>query len=364
MRTKEVIDYLDQLAPPSLQESYDNSGLIVGDKNLECTGVITCLDSTEAIVEEAIDKGCNLIVAHHPIVFSGLKSITGRNYIERTIIKAIKNDIAIYAIHTNLDNVKHGVNGVWANALGLKKQRILAPKDGLLSKLIVYVPEGSKEEVMSAIFSADGGKIGEYSECSYSSMGTGTFVPSGEAKPYSGETGVRSTEEEVKLEVMVPNFSLNACVRAAREAHPYEEMAYDVVSLRNTHQEIGSGMIGELENEMQVMDWLNFVKDKMGAGVVRYTNICKDSIKKVAICGGSGSFLLNAAIRQGVDIFITADFKYHQFFDAEDRIIIADIGHYESEHLTISYLAEKLKEKFTTFAVLQTEVNTNPINYL
>ncbi len=364
MRIKDVITYLEELAPPSLQEPYDNARLIVGDQNNNCKGVLTCLDSTEEVVDEAIEKGCNLIVAHHPIVFSGLKSITGKGYIEKTIIKAIKNDIAIYAIHTNLDNVKHGVNGVWANALGLENQKILAPKPGLLSKLIVFVPEEAKEKVMQAVFSAGGGEIAAYAECSFSTSGVGTFKPSAEANPYSGQAGERSTEKELKLEVLVPNYAIHSCISAARAAHPYEEMAYDVIPLSNTHQEIGAGMVGDLAAPMDAKEWLSLLKEKMGAGVVRYTHLCKDTIQRVAICGGSGSFLLKDAIRSGADVFVTADFKYHQFFDAEGRIIIADIGHYESEQLTINYLADRLKEKFTTFAVLLTEVNTNPINYL
>ncbi|CAG5083543.1 Nif3-like dinuclear metal center hexameric protein [Parvicella tangerina] len=364
MKIKDVINFLEQLAPPSLQESYDNAGLIVGDHQANCNGVITCLDSTEAVVEEAIEKGCNLIVAHHPIVFAGLKTITGKNYIERTLIKAIKHDIAIYAIHTNLDNVKYGVNGVWANALGLKNQQVLSPKSGLLSKLVVFVPKENKEDVLKAIFSAGGGEIAEYSECSYSTEGEGTFKPSEKANPYSGKSGERSHEKEDKIEVLVPNYAISSCVSSAKEAHPYEEMAYDVIPLSNSHQEIGAGMVGELEHAVDALDWLKSMKGMMEAGVVRYTNLCRDKIKRVAICGGSGSFLLNAAIRSGADVFVTADFKYHQFFDADNKIIIADIGHYESEQLTINYLADRLKEKFTTFAVLLTEVNTNPINYL
>jgi dinuclear metal center YbgI/SA1388 family protein len=364
MRIKDVIAYLGEIAPPSLQESYDNAGLIVGDANLECKGVMTCLDSTEEVIQEAIEKGCNLVVAHHPIVFSGLKTITGKNYIERTIIKAIKHDIAIYAIHTNLDNVKHGVNGVWADALGLMNQRVLAPKAGLLSKLVVFVPAVNKEEVLQAIFNAGGGKIAEYAECSFSSEGSGTFKPSEAANPHTGSAGVRSQEAELKVEVLVPNYAINKCISAAKKAHPYEEMAYDVIALKNVHQEIGSGMIGELPDEVDAKEWLGVLKDKMKAGVVRYTALTTDKIKTVAICGGSGSFLLNAAISNQADVFVTADFKYHQFFDADNQIIIADIGHYESEQLTITYLAERLKEKFTTFAVLLTEVNTNPINYL
>ncbi len=364
MKIKNVIGYLEQIAPPSLQESYDNSGLLVGDADLDCTGIIVCLDSTEDIIEEAITKGCNLIVAHHPIVFSGLKRFTGKNYIEKTVIKAIKNDIAIYAIHTNLDNVKHGVNGVWANALGLKNQRILAPKNGILKKLVVFVPESDTENVLQAMFEAGAGNIGNYAECSFSADGAGTFKPLENANPYVGEIGKRKVEEENKVEVLVESFKVGRVIAAMKKSHPYEEVAYDIIELENAHTEIGAGMIGELSESVDAIAWMQYLKEKMNCGVVRHTPLHKNSIRKVAICGGSGSFLLNHAINQGADIFVTSDFKYHQFFDAENKIIIADIGHYESEHLTIDYLVRVLKEKFTTFAVLLTKVNTNPINYL
>ncbi len=364
MKIQNVVAHLDQLAPPSLQESYDNSGLLVGDRNKECTGVIVCLDSTEDVIEEAIAAGCNLVVAHHPIVFSGLKRFTGSDYIERTVIKAIKHDIAIYAIHTNLDNVKHGVNGVWADALGLKNQKILSPKKGLLKKLVVFVPESDKDNVLQAMFEAGAGTIGNYAECSYSGEGNGTFKPLENANPYIGEIGKRKVEEESRVEVLLESFNASKVIAAMKKSHPYEEAAYDLLDLNNVHAEIGAGMIGDLSASVDAIEWMNRLKTIMKCGVVRYTPLHKSKIKKVAICGGSGSFLLNNAIAQGADIFVTGDFKYHQFFDAENKIIIADIGHYESEHLTIDYLVRILKEKFTTFAVLLTKVNTNPINYL
>lgn len=364
MKIKDIVKYLDGVAPPSLQESYDNSGLLVGDSSKSCTGVIVCLDSTEDVIDEAIAQGCNLVVAHHPIIFSGLKRFTGKNYIEKTVIKAIKHDIAIYAIHTNLDNVKHGVNGVWASALGLNNQKILAPKKGLLKKLVVFVPQSDKENVLQAMFDAGAGKIGNYAECSFSGEGLGTFKPLEHANPYIGDIGKRKVEEESKVEVLVESFQANEIISAMKKSHPYEEVAYDLIDLNSSHAEIGAGMIGDLPESTDAIAWMKAMKATMKCGVVRHTPLHKSNIRKVAICGGSGSFLLNDAIRQGADIFVTGDFKYHQFFDAENKIIIADIGHYESEHLTIDYLVRILKEKFTTFAVLLTKVNTNPINYL
>ena len=364
MKIKNVIDFLNEIAPPSLQEGYDNSGLLVGDASRTCTGVITCLDSTEEVIDEAIENGCNLIVAHHPILFSGLKRITGKNYIERTIIKAIKHDIAIFAIHTNLDNVKHGVNGIWASALGLINQKILSPKNDLLQKLVVYVPVNDRDNVLDAMFIAGAGSIGDYSECSFSSNGEGTFMPLENANPYIGEIGKRKIEEECRVEVLVENFNLSAVVSAMIKAHPYEEVAYDCIKVKKSHREIGSGMIGDLENSVNVLEWMKELKSVMKCDALKYTNLHKEKVKKIAICGGSGSFLLQDAINSGADVFVTSDYKYHQFFDAEGKIIIVDIGHYESEHLTINYLASIIKEKFTTFAVLLTKVNTNPINYL
>ncbi len=361
---KDVIKYLEKLAPPSLQESYDNSGLIVGDKSQIVTGVITCLDCIEEVVEEAIEKGCNLIVAHHPIVFRGLKSLTGKNYIERTLLKAIKNDIAIYAIHTNLDNVIHGVNGVFADALKLKNQKVLAPKSQVVRKIAVYVPKDHLSDVKDAMFQAGAGTIGAYDECSFSIKGQATFRPGKNTNPNIGTLGKRENLEEYRLEVVYPDYLESRIISAMKNVHPYEEVAYDIFKIENEYKQVGAGMIGEFSEEVETMTFLNSLKKTMEAPLIRHTKLTTDKIKKVAICGGSGSFLLQNAIAQGADIFITGDFKYHEFFDAENHIIIADIGHFESEHLTIRYLADIIREKFTTFAILLTQVNTNPINYL
>ena len=363
IKIAEIINYLETLAPVAYQESYDNSGLIVGDKSLECTGVMVCLDSIEEVIQEAIQTNCNLVVAHHPIVFSGLKSITGKNYIERTLLKAIKNNIAIYAIHTNLDNVKQGVNQVICGKLGLTKTRILEPKYQSLSKFIVYGVAEDIEKIRTAIFSAGAGQIGNYEECSYLMPGEGTFKPMKAANPTIGSVGTREKVSEYRLEALVPNHLVPAVLHAAKNASSYEELAYDIIPLSNKNQDVGSGMFGELKSPMNYTDFLALVKKTFRCGVIRYTKSDKTTIKKVAVCGGSGSFLLNKALGIGADAFITADFKYHQFFDAENRLMITDIGHFESEQFTIDFLAEKLKQKFSTFAVRLTSVNTNPVNY-
>jgi len=361
MKIKDVVEYLESIAPRSLQESYDNAGLIVGDKNLAVTGVLIALDTIEAVVDEAIQKGCNLVVAHHPIVFGGLKTFTGKDYVERVIIKAIKNDIAIYAAHTNLDNVyRNGVNGKIAEKLGLAKTRILNPKKGLLKKLSVFVPIKATESIKNALFAAGAGSVGNYSECSFRAEGVGSF----KADDSVGEIGTQHEEKEHRLEVVFPAYLQQAIVRNLIQAHPYEKVAYDIYALDNVHQEIGSGLVGELEEPMETMDFLKMLKQNMKADGIRYTALCKKEIKRVALCGGAGSFLLRNALGVQADIFITGDYKYHQFFDAENRIIIADIGHYESEQYTIELFYELSTQKFRNFAIHCTEVNTNPINYL
>ncbi len=364
MTIKDVVNYLDTVAPPAYQEGYDNAGLIVGDRGEKVTGVLVCLDSIEAVVDEAIEKGCNLIVAHHPIVFSGLKKITGKNYVERVILKAIKNDIAIYAIHTNLDNVMHGVNAKIGEKLGLKNLKILSPKSGMLRKLVVYVPESHEEEVRSALFSAGAGSIGNYDECSFNLKGQGSFKGNEDSNAFVGEKGKRHYEQEVRIEVVYAKDKEGRIVSSMLNAHPYEEVAYDLFQMENKHLQLGAGMIGELEIPMEDEDFLKELKKRMKTDCVRYTKPLGKKVKKVAFCGGSGSFLLRSAIAKKADVFVTGDFKYHEFFDAEDKIMIADIGHFESEQFTIELLADVLKEKFTTFAVHLTDVNTNPINYL
>jgi dinuclear metal center YbgI/SA1388 family protein len=365
MKIKDIVDYVASIAPPSYQESYDNAGLIVGDQNKELTGVLIALDTIEAVIDEAIEKKCNLVVAHHPIVFGGLKTFTGKNYVERVVIKAIKNDIAIYVAHTNLDNVYHnGVNGKIAEKIGLVNTKILAPKKGLLKKLCVFVPKVAVEEVSQAMFDAGAGNIGNYSDCSFRVQGKGSFKANEKANPVVGQIGVRHNEEEEKIEVIFLAHQQGKIVNALITAHPYEEVAYDIIALENKNKEVGSGIVGELKNPMDSMAFLKMIKQEMKTDCIRYTALCKSQIKRVAVCGGAGSFLLKNAIGAQADIFITGDYKYHQFFDAENRIIIADIGHYESEQFTIELFYELITQKFRNFAVRCSEVNTNPINYL
>lgn len=364
MKLSEITNYLESIAPLNYQEDYDNSGLIVGDPNMDVRAALVALDCIEAIVDEAISTGCNLIITHHPIVFKGLKKLNGKNYVERVVLKAIKNNIALYAIHTNLDSVHTGVNARICERLGLSGTKVLSPKTGLLKKLVTYCPHAQAEQLRSALFYAGGGNIGNYSECSFNADGFGTFKGNEASDPFVGERGVRHQEAETRIEIVYPTQVERKILVALFENHPYEEVAYDIYKLENKHQLVGSGMLGWLEYDMDAHDFLHLVKDRMQARVVRHTAVTGKRIKKVAVCGGSGSFLLKEAIAAGADAFVTADFKYHEFFDAEEKIIIADIGHFETEQFTSNLLLEIIQKKFTNFAIRLTEQNTNPINYL
>ena len=363
MILKYILQEIEKFAPLAYQESYDNCGLLTGNKEQEVTGAILCLDCTEAVVEEAIQKKCNLIIAHHPIIFSGLKKINGNNYVERTIIKAIQNNIAIYACDTNLDNVKLGVNKKIANKLGLINTHILAPKKSLLKKLVTFVPATHLGQVQNSLFNAGAGNIGNYDSCSFVLEGTGSFRGNENSKPFIGEKGKLSLEKETRLELIFETINESQIISALKQNHPYEEVAYDIYQLENTYQNIGSGMIGELEKPVSEIEFLERLKSVFMLKLIKHTPLLNKSIKKVALCGGSGSFLLKNAINLKSDIYISSDFKYHEFFDAENQILIADIGHYESEQFTPEIFYEIISNKFPTFASYLTETNTNPVNY-
>jgi dinuclear metal center YbgI/SA1388 family protein len=364
IKIREVTSYLESLAPRSYQESYDNSGLLTGNSSTKVTGILVTLDCIESVVEEAIRKNCNLIVAHHPIIFKGLKKITGSNYVERTIIKAIQNNIAIYAIHTNLDNIHTGVNRKICEKIGLKNLRILVPKNNVLQKLVTFVPKENSETVLAALHEAGAGQIGNYNNCSFRVDGIGTFKPNEQANPHIGKQLEQEYVPETRIEVIFPSHLQSSIMRTLREAHPYEEVAYYLTDLKNENQEVGSGMLGELEHGLEPMEFLQRLKSSMDLKVIRHTHLVEKPVKKVAVCGGSGSFLLEDAIRSGAQAFVTADFKYHEFFNADNQIVIADIGHYESEVFTKDLIKEVLTKKFPTFAINFSNSVTNPISYL
>ncbi len=364
MKIKDITNYLETLAPLSLQESYDNAGLITGKKDTEITGVLITLDTTPEVINEAIQKNANLIVSHHPIIFKGLKKINGNNYVERTIIKALKNDIAIYAIHTNLDNVSKGVNSILCKKLDLINCKPLLPRENQLRKLVTFIPKDHFEEVSSAIFKAGAGHIGNYDNCSFNAEGIGTFRAGKNTNPFVGEKNKLHKEPEIRFETVFPFYLQNQILNTLFDAHPYEEVAYDIYKIENFFDKTGAGMIGELKNKISEIDFLKKIKTNLNAGMIRHTALLDKQIKKVALCGGSGSFLLKQAISQKADIYISSDFKYHEFFDADNKILITDVGHFETEQFTKELIFDILTKKFNTFACFLSEVNTNPINYL
>lgn len=358
-----LTDFLETLAPAAYQESYDNAGLLVGDPDTEVQGVLVSLDCTEAVVAEALRLGCNVVVAHHPIVFRGLRKLTGKTYVERTVMQAICGGVALFAIHTNLDHVWGGVNFKIAEKLGLEAVSILSPKKQILSKLTAFVPLPDTERVLAALHGAGAGHIGQYSHCSFRSEGTGTFRPSAAARPHIGQAGVQEQVQENRIEVIFPTHLQAAVLAALRAAHPYEEVAYYLHLLENENQQVGAGAIGTLPRPLTPEEFLAFLKKSMHLNLIRYTETSRQAISRVAVCGGAGSFLLPEALRQQADAFVTADFKYHEFFDAEGRLMVCDIGHYESEVYTKDLLAAAIREKFTNFATILSEINTNPVQY-
>ncbi len=359
----ELTAYLEELAPLAYQESYDNSGLLTGTPDMEIKQALVSLDCTEAVLDEAIRQECNLIISHHPIVFKGLKRFTGNTYVERVITKAIRHDIALYAIHTNLDNVTGGVNGRIAQRLELQHAGILAPKTALLHKLVVFTPKSHAGLVQDAVFAAGAGHIGKYSECSFEIAGSGTFRAGEGANPFVGTPGKRHREEEIRMETVFPADRTKQVLKAMLEVHPYEEVAYDLYPLQNSNTDVGSGMVGNLQQPMEETVFLAFLKERLNATVIRHTELRGQPVQRIAVCGGAGGFLLNDAKRAGADFFVTADYKYHEFFDADGKIVIADVGHFESEQFTQHLLLEIIQKKFPNFAIRLTGVKTNPIKY-
>ena len=352
------------MAPLAYAEDFDNVGLLVGNQNWEGTGVLVCHDALESVIDEAIAKKCNLIVCFHPILFSGLKKITGKNYVERSIIKAIKNDIAIYAVHTALDNHQDGVNKIFCDALGLTKTKILIPKQNFIRKLVTYTIPENAEKLRNSLFDSGAGNIGNYENCSFNSKGIGTYMGNEHSNPEFGERFEFVENEEIKIEVTFEKHLENKILKALFKNHVYEEVAYEIYDLQNKNQNIGLGMIGELKVPMDEKDFLNFVKDKMHSEGIRHSIFLDKPIKKVAVLGGSGSFAIKNAIQAGADVFLTADLKYHNFYESENQIVLADIGHFESERYTKNYIVDYLKEKITNFAFVLSEENTNPVKYL
>ena len=360
----DIIRELEAYAPLALQEDYDNAGLQVGYSQAEISAAVVCLDVTEAVVEEAVALGAGLIVAHHPLLFRGVKSVTGNTPAERILIKAICQGIAIYAAHTNLDNVWGGVNFRIAEKLGLTEVRILDEMPGKLLKLVTFVPVKQSETVKNALFEAGAGHIGHYDRCSYSSPGTGTFRGDETSHPFCGRVGEWHSESEERIEVVLPDYLKSRVVAALLQAHPYEEPAFDLIPLSNTWKQAGSGVIGELPGSLDELTFLRQLRTVFHAGSVRYSRLRRKPIRRVALCGGAGAFLAPKAVAAGADVFLTGEIRYHDYFDFEGRILLAELGHYETEQFTKEIFYEIITKKFPNFAVHYTEVETNPINYL
>ena len=364
MQIQGVIDLLEAWAPRSYAEDFDNTGLLVGDRQADLKGVLVSLDCLEAVVDEAVQKDCNMVVSFHPIIFKGLKKITGSDYVQRAVLKAIKHDIAIYAIHTALDNNWEGVNHQILKTLGAKKSSVLVPKANTLKKLVTYAPQAESKNLLDSLFAAGAGAIGDYSECTFTSNGEGSFKPGEAADPSLGKQGERHYEAETRIEVLVPFHCESAVIKALLSTHSYEEVAYDLIPISNTDKQLGMGMIGSFETPLSEAEFLALLKERMHCGGIRHSKLLGKSIQKIAVLGGSGAFAIGAAKGAGVDAYVSADFKYHDFFSAEQRLLLVDIGHYESEQYTKNLIVQYLTKKITNFAVLLSEINTNPIFYL
>jgi len=364
MLIEELVSFIESFAPVGYQENYDNSGLLLGEPSHAVKGVLITVDVTKVVVDEAIEKDCNVILSHHPLIFKGIKSLTGKTDSERAIIKAIKNNLAVYAAHTSLDNMYEGVNQKVAEKLELQHTRVLSPIRNDLYKLVTFVSSGYAQQVRDGLFEAGAGSIGYYDSCSFNSQGEGTFRGNEGTNPFVGKKGELHFEKETRIETVFPKYLEKNVLKKLFEAHPYEEVAYDIYPIINENPVAGNGLIGELHEKMEEIDFLNRLKDIFGTPIIKHSPLLNRPVKKVALCGGSGSFLIGRSMASNADVFISADIKYHQFFEAENKIIIADVGHYESEKFTKEIFFERLTENFSTFAIHLSKTNTNPVNYI
>ena len=363
MIVQDVINHLKELAPLSYAEDFDNVGLLIGDRNAKVTGIIVTLDTLEEVVDEAIHNNCNLIVSFHPIIFSGLKKITGKTYVERVVLRAIKNEISIYAVHTALDNSSMGVSNMICEKLNLFNRQILIPKSNTIKKLTTYVPKIEAEVLRNALFAAGAGNIGNYNNCSFNAEGIGTYKGNENSNPTKGKKGETHYEKEVQISLIFEKNIEQRVMNALFKTHSYEEVAYEVVTLENSNQNIGMGMTGEFKKEIDEDAFLSILKTTFGSKCIRHSSLINKPIKKVAVLGGSGSFAIQQAISTEADAFVTADLKYHDFYKAEGKILLVDIGHYESEQYTKNLLVTHLTKKITNFAIILSKINTNPIKY-
>lgn len=368
MIVKELIKYLEDWAPPGAAWEKDNVGLLVGSGDEKIENIFLSLELTGEVLEQALKKNCNFIFTHHPLIFNPVKNLdVNKNPNSKLIYKLIKNDINLFSAHTNLDFTKDGVSFTLAKKLKLNKITFLKNEESNQFKVVVFLPETNLDEVASAMFNQGAGIIGEYNNCSFRTNGIGTFKGSANSNPFIGKKENFEKANEVRLEVLVDSWKLNKVINAMLKSHPYEEPAYDIYPLRNKNVNYGAGAIGELDNEMNVNEFLKHVEKSLLLSNFRFVNGNKRRIKKVAVCGGSGSELLNDAISKNADVFITADIKYHTFHDAKNKILLIDAGHYETEVVILKIVEEKIKklikEKKENIKVYKYSSSTNPVKF-
>ncbi|HPF02724.1 MAG TPA: Nif3-like dinuclear metal center hexameric protein [Bacteroidales bacterium] len=363
MQLKDLASFLDTAVPVSFQEGYDNSGLQVGDPMKTISSGLLSLDVTEQVLDEAIGSACDVIISHHPVIFNPLKQISGKNSVERVIMKAIRNDVAVYSAHTNLDIVENGVSRKLAGKIGLKNVKVLTPLKHRLLKLVTFIPADHLDRVRDAVFAAGAGFIGAYDRCGFTVEGSGSFRAGEGSRPFAGEKGRTHFEKEIRFETILFSYMKRGVVKALLESHPYEEVAFDLYPLENENLNAGLGCVGNLPEPVDEKSFLTMLKENLGSGSIRYSNLTGKKISKVALCGGSGGQLTGDAIASGADAFVTADLKYHSFFEAENRILLVDAGHYETEKFSTELLYDLITKKFPKFALRFSEINTNPINY-
>jgi dinuclear metal center YbgI/SA1388 family protein len=363
MKLKDLCSYLDSGVPLSFQEGYDNSGLQVGLPEREISSALVTLDVTEEVMDEAVAGKIDVVISHHPLIFNGIKSLAGKSYTERILYEAVKNDIAVYSAHTNLDAFSNGVSRKMSEKIGLEEIRVLSPSVNKLLKLVTYIPESHIEAVKKKLFESGAGVIGNYDQCGFTTSGTGSFRANEMAKPFTGEKGKIHFEKEIRFETILFSHLKEKVIKALLNAHPYEEVAYDLYALENKNAEIGLGCVGKFHNPVSENEFLKLVCSVFNAKGIRYSKLTGKSVRKVALCGGSGASLINLAISSEADVFLTSDIKYHDFFKAENKILLVDTGHFESEKFSGEILKDLIIKKFPKFAVRFSETNTNPINY-
>ncbi|WP_185851127.1 Nif3-like dinuclear metal center hexameric protein [Blattabacterium cuenoti] len=360
---KHIAEKLEIFAPIEYAESYDKIGLIVGSYDQEVKKIMITLDLTEEVFSESMDKKCNLIISFHPILFKPIKSLIGNNYSERVLISALKNNISVYVIHTNLDVIWDGTHSYISKLLKLTKEEVLFPKEGSIKKLTTYVPYSYSEKVRNALFNAGAGNISNYSHCSYNVDGYGTFMGNDKTKPFLGKKGYFHMEKEMCINVIFPTHKLHSIKHALFNSHPYEEVSYEIYKIENINPYLGIGRIGLLEEEMNEYDFLHYLKRKMSLSCMRHSIFTGKNIKNVSIIAGSGSFGIEKSIEMKADVFISSDFKYHDFFKSNQQILIVDIGHYESEKSNKYLLKYFLDKKFIHIPIYESEIDTNPVKY-